>query len=69
MKLLASHLGGTRNPLAVRWPKKVAPDSVPRDQFLHCTDVVPTIYDILGIEPPLQVNGVQQLPIAGASFA
>jgi len=69
MKLLASHLGGTRNPLAVRWPKKVAPDAVPRDQFLHCNDVVPTIYEILGIEPPLVVNGVPQVPIAGASFA
>ena len=69
MKLLASHLGGTRNPLAIRWPKKVAPDGAPRDHFLHCNDVVPTIYDILGIEAPLVVNGVQQVPIAGASFA
>ena len=69
MKLLASHLGGTRNPLAIRWPKKVAPDPVPRDHFLHCNDVVPTIYDIVGIEPPLMVNGVPQIPIAGASFA
>ncbi|MGB9252561.1 MAG: arylsulfatase, partial [Mycobacterium sp.] len=69
VKLVASHLGGTRNPLAVRWPKKVAPDPVPRDHFLHCNDVVPTIYDIVGIEPPLMVNGVPQIPIAGASFA
>ena len=36
VKLLASHLGGTRNPLGIRWPKKVAPDPVPRDHFLHC---------------------------------
>ncbi len=35
VKLLASHLGGTRNPLAIRWPKKVAPDPTPRDHFLH----------------------------------
>ena len=41
VKLLASHLGGTRNPLAIRWPKKVAPDPVPRDHFLHFNDVVP----------------------------
>ena len=41
VKLLASHLGGTRNPLGIRWPNKVAPDSVPRDHFLHCNDVVP----------------------------
>ena len=69
VKLLASHLGGTRNPLAIRWPKKVAPDAAPRDHFLHCNDVVPTIYEIVGIEPPLIVNGVPQIPIAGASFA
>jgi arylsulfatase A-like enzyme len=69
MKLLASHLGGTRNPLAIRWPKKVAPDASPRDHFVHCNDIVPTIYDILGIEPPLTVNGVTQVPLAGASFA
>ncbi|OBA85674.1 arylsulfatase [Mycobacteriaceae bacterium 1482268.1] len=69
MKLLASHLGGTRNPLAVRWPKKVSPDPTPRDLFLHCNDIVPTIYDVVGIEPPLSVDGVPQVPIAGASFA
>ena len=69
VKLLASHLGGTRNPLGIRWPKKVAPDPVPRDHFLHVNDVVPTIYEIVGIEAPLNVNGVPQIPIAGASFA
>ncbi len=69
VKLVASHLGGTRNPLAIRWPEKVAPDPVPRDHFLHVNDVVPTIYEIVGIEPPLIVNGVPQIPIAGASFA
>ncbi|HEX2212370.1 MAG TPA: arylsulfatase [Mycobacterium sp.] len=69
MKLLASHLGGTRNPMAVKWPAKIAPDPVPRDTFLHCNDVVPTIFDVIGIVPPLMVNGAQQIPIAGASFA
>ncbi|MBU8823266.1 arylsulfatase [Mycolicibacterium goodii] len=69
MKLLASHLGGTRNPMAVRWPAKVAADATPRDVFLHCNDVVPTIYEIVGIEPPRVVNGEPQMVLAGASFA
>ena len=69
MKLLASHLGGTRNPLAVKWPRKIAADAVPRDVFLHCNDVVPTIYDVVGIQSPLVVNGAPQIPHAGASFA
>ncbi|UOQ57833.1 arylsulfatase [Leucobacter allii] len=69
MKLLASHLGGTRNPMAVRWPQEIVPDTTPRPQFVHCTDLVPTIYDLLGITPPRVVNGVHQDPIDGSSFA
>ena len=68
-KLLASHFGGTRNPMAVRWPAKIKPDATPRTQFHHVNDVVPTIYEILGITPPRVVNGVPQDPIDGVSFA
>ena len=69
MKLLASHLGGTRNPMVVRWPAAITADPVPRAQFHHCNDVVPTIYEILGISPPRKVNGIPQDPIQGVSFA
>jgi arylsulfatase A-like enzyme len=68
-KLLASHFGGTRNPMAIRWPAKIKPDATPRPQFHHCNDIVPTIYEVLGITPPLEVNGVPQDPIDGVSFA
>ena len=68
-KLLASHFGGTRNPMAIRWPAKIKPDATPRPQFHHCNDIVPTIYEVIGITPPLEVNGVPQDPIDGVSFA
>jgi arylsulfatase len=68
-KLVASHFGGTRNPMAVRWPAKIKPDATPRAQFHHCNDIVPTIYEILGITPPREVGGVPQDPIDGVSFA
>ena len=68
-KLIASHFGGTRNPMAIRWPAKIKPDAKPRTQFHHCNDIVPTIYEILGINPPREVNGVAQDPIDGVSFA
>jgi arylsulfatase A-like enzyme len=68
-KLLASHLGGTRNPLVIQWPAKIKPDATPRPQFHHCNDIVPTIYEVVGITPPLEVNGVSQDPIDGVSFA
>ena len=69
MKLLASHLGGTRNPMVVSWPGHITPDARPRTQFHHCNDLVPTIYEILGITPPRTVNGVEQQPLDGVSFA
>ncbi|SFH60323.1 arylsulfatase [Albimonas pacifica] len=68
-KLVASHFGGTRNPLAVRWPAGIEADAAPRPQFLHVIDVVPTIYDLLDIAPPRVVNGVPQDTLDGVSFA
>jgi len=68
-KLLASHFGGTRNPMAVRWPARIKHDATPRPQFHHCNDLVPTLYDVIGITPPREVNGIFQDPIDGVSFA
>ena len=48
-KLVASHFGGTRNPMAISWPARIKADKAPRSQFHHVNDIVPTIYDILGI--------------------
>ena len=68
-KLLASYFGGTRNPLAIRWPEKIKHDNQFRSQFLHVVDVVPTLYDVIGIKPPEVVNGFKQDSFDGASFA
>ena len=67
--ILAGYFGGTRNPMAIRWPARITADPTPRPQFHHCNDIVPTIYEILGITPPLVVNGVQQDSLDGVSFA
>ncbi len=72
-KQVASHFGGTRNPMVVSWPKginlKAAQGANIRDQFLHVVDVTPTILDVVGIDPPSQVNDTWQKPMEGASFA
>jgi len=68
-KLIAAHFGGTRNPMAVRWPNKIQPDARPRAQFHHVNDIVPTIYEVVGITPPKVVNGFPQDPIEGVSMA
>jgi arylsulfatase len=68
-KLVAAHFGGTRQPMAVSWPKQIKPDATPRPQFHHVIDVVPTIYEVTKITPPLFVNGVPQDSIDGISMA
>jgi arylsulfatase len=68
-KLVAAHFGGTRNPLVVSWPKKITPDKTPRTQFHHVNDIAPTLYDVIGIKPPKEVNGFTQDPIDGVSMA
>ena len=68
-KLVASHFGGTRNPMVVSWPKGIQPDKRMRSQFHHVVDIAPTIYEILGIDPPEIVNGHDQIKIDGASLA
>ncbi|MEJ1088101.1 arylsulfatase [Microbacterium sp. Mu-80] len=69
MKLLASHLGGTRNPMVIQWPGHIAPDQTPRTQFHHVIDIAPTLYEIIGISHPEMVNGIPQDPIDGISLA
>ena len=67
-KLVASHFGGTRNPMVISWPKGIQPDTAPRSQFLHVNDIAPTLYDIIGIKPPQMVNGFKQDPVDGVNF-
>lgn len=67
-KLIASHFGGTRNPMVISWPKNIKHDDIPRQQFHHVNDIVPTLYDIIGIEQPKSVNGFKQDPIDGVSM-
>lgn len=68
MKQVASHFGGTRNGLAVSWPRKIAARGEQRDQFHHVIDVMPTILEAAGIQPPARVNGVEQKPVEGVSM-
>jgi hypothetical protein len=68
-KLIASHFGGTRNPMVISWPKGIKPDHTPRAQFHHVNDIAPTIYEIVGIKPPKVVDGFVQDPIDGVSLA
>jgi arylsulfatase A-like enzyme len=67
-KRYANWEGGTADPLIVSWPKQIAEAGV-RRQFVHAIDIVPTVYECLGLEPPEVVKGHTQHAIEGVGFA
>jgi arylsulfatase len=69
VKQVGSHFGGTRNGVAISWPRRIAERGGIRHQFHHVIDVVPTILEAIGIPEPQMVNGVPQRPIEGISMA
>jgi arylsulfatase len=67
-KQVASHFGGTRNAMAVSWPKGIKDAGGLRAQFHHVIDVVPTVLDVANIPHPESVCGVRQEPLEGVSM-
>jgi arylsulfatase A-like enzyme len=67
-KQVASHFGGTRNPLVISWPGHISDPGGKRMQFHHVIDIAPTILEAAGIPQPTEVNGVKQKPIEGISM-
>ena len=58
-KQIASHFGGTRNPMIVSWPAQDQGQGRPaRASSSHVIDIVPTLYEVIGITPPTELNGV-----------
>jgi arylsulfatase A-like enzyme len=68
-KQVASHLGGVRNPLVIRWPEKIKDPGGLRSQFTHVSDIGPMILDLTGIPQPTHVDGIEQQPMTGVTFA
>jgi arylsulfatase len=66
-KQMASHLGGTRDPMVVSWPNRIKAGGL-RSQFAHCIDIAPTVLEAAGIPEPTSVDGIDQEPMDGTSF-
>lgn len=66
-----THEGGVHVPMIFHWPHGVPADQVgtKRDQFVFVADIVPTVYDLVGVTAPTARNGLEQLPVTGHSFA
>ena len=68
-KQVASYFGGTRQGMSISWPGHIKDVGGIRSQFHHIIDIVPTILEVTGIQPPATVNGIAQKPIEGISMA
>ena len=68
-KQVASSYGGTRNGMAIHWPKGITAKGELRSQWHHVIDIAPTILEAAGLPEPKSVNGTAQTPMEGVSMA
>jgi len=64
-----TYRGGISDPFIVHFPMGMKAKGEIRTQYAHAIDMVPTVLDLLGIEPPESIKGVTQSPIEGVSIA
>jgi arylsulfatase len=64
-----TYRGGVCDPFIVHFPNKIKSKGEVRTQYAHVVDMVPTVLEILELESPTFIKGVQQSPIEGVSFA
>ena len=63
-----THEGGVHVPLVVHWPRGISDTGGLRHQFHVVNDIVPTIYDVVGVTPPDVLKGYEQMPVSGTSL-
>jgi len=68
-KQVASHYGGTRNPVVIHWPDGIRAKGEIRSQWHHVTDIAPTMMEAAGLPFPNMVHGTAQKPFEGVSLA
>lgn len=61
--------GGCTDNLIVHWPAGIQAKGELRHQYAHAIDMLPTVLEVIAIEPPKTIRGVTQSPIEGVSFA
>ncbi len=60
--------GGVRDPFIISWPAGLGAAGEIRHQYGHAVDVLPTLLDLLDIDPPEQLNGVDQMSLDGVTL-
>jgi arylsulfatase len=60
--------GGTSDPCIMSWPAGMQAKGEIREQYHHAIDLVPTVLDALGVEPPERIKGHTQSHFDGVSM-
>jgi arylsulfatase len=60
--------GGTTDPCIISWPAGLQAHGELREQYHHAIDLVPTMLDVLGVEPPETIGGHVQTRFDGVSM-
>ena len=68
-KQIASHFGGTRNGLAISWPKGIKARGEIRDQFHHVIDIAPQSLTSSASKHRHNLTASHEKPIEGISMA
>jgi arylsulfatase len=64
-----TYRGGISDPFILSWPAGISDQGRVRSQYAHAIDIVPTLLDALGVDPPSVIGGVTQSTLHGVSFA
>jgi len=63
------HEGGVADPMIVHWPAGIRAAGEVRHQYVHAIDLAPTLLALVGVGSPAVIDGIEQRPLEGASFA
>lgn len=64
----SAYAAGTNTPLIVYHPQLIKDPGAIRTQYVHVSDITPTVYDVLGIKAPKEIDGIKQMALSGQSF-
>ncbi len=64
-----TYRGGVTDPCIVSWPAGISARGEVRTQFAHAIDVMPTLLEVIGIDAPGTIRGVEQSALHGTSLA
>ncbi len=60
--------GGVRDPFIISWPAGLGAAGEIRHQYCHAIDLLPTVLDLVGLEPPATIGGVPQMTLDGVTL-